>query len=168
VRSPNVGFLVHALTREWRGKSSRTGVAEQMRWRREGDAARDAKNWMAATHAYERHLDLMPNDTAIWVQYGHALKEVGNLPRALAAYEQGMRLSPNDKDLATHLYHLRRRVSDRGGLTAGGSDGQPALPGDAKSGLAYKREVSIRTTRPVVTSPGVADASLVADRLGIG
>ena len=111
MRNADMGLLVQTLTRGWRGKGGRAGIAERLQWRREGDAARDAKNWTAAAHAYERHLNLTPEDHAIWVQYGHALKEAGSFERALAAYEQADLLKPSDRDLTTHLHHLRQQLA---------------------------------------------------------
>ncbi len=164
MRNTDVGLLVQTLTRGWRGKGSRTELAERMRWRREGDAARDAKTWTAATHAYERHLNLVPDDHAIWVQYGHALKEAGNLARALAAYEQANLLKPGDKDLTVHLHHLWQRLG-------GGPARVPQSPTSADPGYftsAITRVLATRAARPMAAAPEVTDVSLVAGRLGTG
>lgn len=162
-----MGSLVQALARGWRGKGGRTGLAERMRWRREGDAARDARNWAAAVHAYEMHLNQAPQDHTIWVQYGHALKEAGSLVRALAAYEQGKLLNPADKDVALHLDHLRRRLGEDAALAPGlqGARGT-ALPGAGRPGTAFRRELGARAARPTTVSLEAADAGLVAARLG--
>lgn len=165
MRNADMGLLVQTLTRGWRGKGGRAGIAERLQWRREGDAARDAKNWTAAAHAYERHLNLTLEDHAIWVQYGHALKEAGSFERALAAYEQADLLKPSDRDLTTHLHHLRQQLG-------GGGPAEvlhlSALANASRLASVAMRVLATRAARPMATAPEVADIGLVASRLEAG
>jgi tetratricopeptide (TPR) repeat protein len=77
--------------------------------RRLGDAHRNAKEWSLAAEAYRRHLQIDPQDAAIWVQLGHVEKEDGNLAAAEAAYREAHRLVPQDPDPLLHLAHLLKR-----------------------------------------------------------
>jgi glycosyltransferase involved in cell wall biosynthesis len=74
-------------------------------WRREGDAARDQKNWAAAARAYGHYLKLVPKDGPIWVQHGHMLKEAGLLGAAAESYDRALALMPADPDL-----HVQRAI----------------------------------------------------------
>lgn len=80
----------------------------RMRDRARGDAARDARDWVAAIEAYEAHLAVEAGDTAIWVQLGHAYKEAGDLEDALQAYLRAEALEPRDPDLLLNLAHLHK------------------------------------------------------------
>lgn len=69
--------------------------------RREGNRARDARDWQGAKANYAEFLSLWPSNAAIWVQYGHAAKEGGDLTEAESAYRRA--LSLNGKKSDTHL-----------------------------------------------------------------
>ncbi len=77
--------------------------------RREGDAARERRDWRGAAIAYRRHLDRHPDAFPIWVQLGHMLKEAGDLDAALASYSRARDLRPDDPDLLLSLGHLHKR-----------------------------------------------------------
>jgi tetratricopeptide (TPR) repeat protein len=115
-----VECLIRSLVLQWLGTGSRREMKERVRWRRKGDASREARNWLEAAHAYERYLNIEPSDDAIWVQYGHALKEAGILRSALIAYERSRELNPNDLDRDIHLFHLEQRISGTDGCDGPG------------------------------------------------
>jgi glycosyltransferase involved in cell wall biosynthesis len=95
------------------------------RWR--GDRARNRKNWAAASGFYERHLQDVADDQAIWVQLGHARKEAGDRMGAVAAYRQALLLDPDDADATRHLEGvIKRKVSFRPVAPALLADGDPA------------------------------------------
>ena len=75
-----------------------------------GDKARDAKDWAAASEAYEKYLRLSPDDAGIWVQYAHTLKEQNLLTEAETAYRRAATLVPTDADARLHLAHLLKRL----------------------------------------------------------
>ena len=108
------GSFVRRLTSPWRSRL-RGQVNQQVYWRRKGDRARDAHDWLKASCAYERYLAIAPSDHAIWAQYGHVLKESGNLPRALVAYERSRQLDPKDHEVDIHLSLLWQRICLLGG-----------------------------------------------------
>jgi tetratricopeptide (TPR) repeat protein len=76
--------------------------------RARGDAARDARDWLGAIQAYEAHLAVETDDTAIWIQLGHAYKEAGSLEDALQAYLRAEALEPYDPDLLLNVGHLHK------------------------------------------------------------
>lgn len=75
---------------------------------REGDRARDAKQWRSAVTYYERVVAAQPALVAIWVQLGHARKECGDLAAAETAYRAALQLEPNSADTALHMGHLHK------------------------------------------------------------
>lgn len=83
-----------------------------MRLLREGDAARDRRDWLAAAAAYESHLENEPDDFDIWVQLGHMRKEAVNFEAANRAYIQASAIAPMDADLLLQIGHLRKLQGD--------------------------------------------------------
>ncbi|CAN5375769.1 hypothetical protein BH10PSE1_BH10PSE1_11120 [soil metagenome] len=79
---------------------------------REGDAARDRRDWFTAGQFYKSCLRRRPDDFAIWVQLGHALAQAGLWPDAEQAYRKAAELRPADADLLLHRGHLARRLGD--------------------------------------------------------
>ena len=81
---------------------------------REGDRARDARNWPVAARHYQQALARQPTLMPIWVQLGHALKERGNYVEAEAAYRRALALDAAAADTHLQLGHLlklqRRRA----------------------------------------------------------
>ncbi len=75
-----------------------------------GDQARDAKDWQAASTAYQQYLEVFPDNAGIWVQYGHALKEQGKLTEAEDSYRRATNIVPTDADSRLHLAHLLKRL----------------------------------------------------------
>jgi glycosyltransferase involved in cell wall biosynthesis len=80
-----------------------------VRFRREGDAGRDNKDWSTAASSYYHYLKLVPDDADIWVQFGHVSKEQGKLQDAEEAYRRAASLNPGDADVRIHLAHLLKR-----------------------------------------------------------
>lgn len=74
-------------------------------WVRQGNAARDRRDWPAARAAYASALDEHPPLATIWVQYGHAAKESGDLAAAEAAYRRALALQPGLADGYLQLGH---------------------------------------------------------------
>jgi tetratricopeptide (TPR) repeat protein len=72
---------------------------------RDGDAARDRKDWCAAIARYEAYLALRPDRWPIRVQLGHAYKETGDFLAAEAAYRSAAEANPDDADI--HLQFAR-------------------------------------------------------------
>jgi tetratricopeptide (TPR) repeat protein len=80
------------------------------KFRNDGDAARDNKDWEGAAQNYRRYLDVSPDDADIWVQLGHVLKEQGELLEAESAYRKAATLAPASADARLHLAHLLKRL----------------------------------------------------------
>ena len=78
------------------------------KWRRDGDLARDRHLWDEAMRQYSKHLELFPEDEAIWVQLGHAEKERGNLEQAIAAYLRALALNWDNADSHLQLGHVHK------------------------------------------------------------
>ena len=85
---------------------------------REGDQARDSRDWLGAVEHYRRHLERNPADAGIMVQLGHALKESGQLIAARTAYHQAVKLTPNDADLHLQIGHLAKIMGDQPAMLA--------------------------------------------------
>jgi glycosyltransferase involved in cell wall biosynthesis len=85
---------------------------EQINPRGIGDTARDEGRWHDAEQAYRQHLDVTPDDAAIWVQYGHALKELGKLEESEQAYREALALEPDNADTFLQLGHILK-IQDR-------------------------------------------------------
>ncbi len=90
------------LARIFNPKKSSTKV----KFRREGDAARDAKRWNEAAANYSAYLTLAPDDNKIFVQCGNCLKEAGKLEQSLAAYDSAIALDDADSDVFLQRGHL--------------------------------------------------------------
>lgn len=104
--------MAKQLSRWLHGPSS---LLSQINQRSIGDAARDEGRWQDAEQAYRRHLDVRPDDAAIWVQYGHALKELGKLEEAERVYREALALEPDNADTFLQLGHVlkvQNRVND--------------------------------------------------------
>ncbi len=78
----------------------------KIKFRREGDAARDARRWNEAAANYSAYLTLAPEDAKIFVQCGNCLKEAGKLEQALAAYNSAIALDDLDSDAFLQRGHL--------------------------------------------------------------
>lgn len=79
---------------------------------REGDAARERRDWIVAAAAYRRVLAVRPERFGIQVQLGHMLKEAGDLSGARAAYAAALALKPDDADLLRWYGILDMRQGD--------------------------------------------------------
>lgn len=84
-----------------------------MSLRREGDLARDRREWPAADRHYSAYLELTPTDAAIWVQLGHALKEQGKLDTAENAYRRATKLAPLGADAHLQLGYVLKQQGKR-------------------------------------------------------
>lgn len=85
------------------------------RLREKGDAARDARDWVAAVNLYGRYLTRVPEDAGIWVQLGHARKESGDVAGAESAYLRALSIEPANPDTHVQLGHaekLQGRLND--------------------------------------------------------
>lgn len=81
--------------------------------RRQGDQARDTRDWLNAIRHYRNHIALKPHDDAIWVQLGHVLKEAGALSDALTAYQHVLARQPRDADLLLSIGHIHKLMDNR-------------------------------------------------------
>ena len=91
-------LLAHLPTR------SPAGIARRLVMR--ADAARDARQWLAAAALYEEALALVPSRHRIHIQCGHVLKEAGAFERAEAHYRAATDAMPDDPDLALQTGHF--------------------------------------------------------------
>jgi glycosyltransferase involved in cell wall biosynthesis len=89
-----------------------SSLLEHINYRSIGDSARDEGRWQAAEQSYRLHLDIAPQDAAIWVQYGHALKALGKLGEAERAYREALMLEPDSADTFLQLGHVLK-IQDR-------------------------------------------------------
>jgi MoaA/NifB/PqqE/SkfB family radical SAM enzyme len=83
------------------------------RFVRQGDKARDGRQWTAAREAYARAVQLDPSMDNIWVQYGHALKETGHLREAESAYRSALVIAPEISDTYLQLGHVLKLLGQR-------------------------------------------------------
>ncbi len=74
--------------------------------RKEGDRARDSRDWDVAAQNYRAYLAIKPNDAPIWIQLGHSLKEQGAHSDAEAAYRKALSITPKDADGYLQLGHV--------------------------------------------------------------
>jgi tetratricopeptide (TPR) repeat protein len=88
-------------------KPARTD-AEQVNHRMIGDNHRDCEKWRDAAEAYTRHLELYPDDDAIWIQCGNCLKEAGDFARSMAAYKKAEQLNVKNFEVHLQLGHLNK------------------------------------------------------------
>lgn len=88
----------------------------------QGDTARDRRSWREALEFYRRHLEIEPDDAAIWVQFGHCNKEIGDRAGAERAYLRALSLEPTNADTCVQLGHVEK------------------LNGDADQALAWYRK----------------------------
>jgi len=85
--------------------------AEQVNHRIIGDNHRDRMQWRDAAEAYARHLELYPDDDAIWIQCGNCLKEAGDFASSMAAYKNAERLNAKNFEVHLQLGHLNKVAS---------------------------------------------------------
>ncbi|WP_156679085.1 rhamnan synthesis F family protein [Sphingomonas profundi] len=131
--------------------------------RKEGNAARDRRDWRGAALAYRRVLALRPEATPIHVQLGHMLKESGDANGAVAAYEAACRLDPADAETLRWLGDLHRREG-RLGQACDAFAASHAIDGNAAaaSDLEATRAL-IPATEAGMAEPALADAASAAE-----
>jgi tetratricopeptide (TPR) repeat protein len=81
---------------------------EQTSHRSVGDSHRDRQEWREAAKAYARHLEIHPEDDAIWIQCGNCFKEAGDFARSLAAYKTAEQLNSANFDVHLQLGHFNK------------------------------------------------------------
>jgi tetratricopeptide (TPR) repeat protein len=84
----------------------------RVKLRRMGDRCRNRRNWHQAKSYYGRYLEIVPEDTGIWVQYGHTCIEIGDLRAAEAAYKKSIEIGPSSDAYLS----LGRLLTSRGEL----------------------------------------------------
>jgi glycosyltransferase involved in cell wall biosynthesis len=77
-----------------------------------GDAARERRDWAAASRFYAQAVELGPTRADIWVQLGHARKESGDFAGAERAYLQALSIAPGVSDTHLNLGHLYKLQGD--------------------------------------------------------
>lgn len=95
----------------------------------QANAARDRKDWRAASDAYRQAVTQDPALAHIWMQLGHALKEAGDLDQAESAYQRALEELPDRGEPLLHLGHLEKLRGQQ-----------------AKAGRYYYRAVEIEPT----------------------
>ncbi|MFQ5625191.1 MAG: sulfotransferase [Methyloligellaceae bacterium] len=63
-------------------------------WSRFGGCLQDMRQYSAAVIAFERVVDLLPDDCGALIQLGTALNADGKVPEALASYEKAIQINP--------------------------------------------------------------------------
>ena len=144
---------------------------------KEGDAARDARNWPEAARHYRQALASQPGLMPIWVQLGHALKEQGDYAEAELAYRRAMALDPSIADTHLQLGHLlklrgRRMQAIDAYATASRLDPQLVSARDALHALvgAWRSETEraiLLTSGWEAAESGLASGGPLADRYGV-
>ncbi len=79
---------------------------------RQGNAARDRREWAEAAKHYRVAVRLDPARADIWVQLGHMLKESGDRGGAGVAYARALELEPANPDTHLQVGHLRKLEGD--------------------------------------------------------
>lgn len=77
--------------------------------RKNGDQARERRQWRVAAAHYANYLKVFSTDFSLWVQLGHMHKEAGNFDLADHAYGRARKLRPDDGDLLLSIGHLRKQ-----------------------------------------------------------
>lgn len=80
---------------------------------RQGNAARDAGQWVEAARLYDAGLEDDPDNFAYLVQAGHMYKEAGVNETALSRYAAAYRLNPGDADLCLQMGHFFKMTGDK-------------------------------------------------------
>lgn len=80
-------------------------VGSAAHWRQVGDDFYDNGNYEEANKAYDRSLELNPNDMHVWNRKGVALSYLNRNDEALYADTKAIELSPNDKILWHNKYN---------------------------------------------------------------
>ena len=75
---------------------------------KQGDAARDRRDWREAARLYELVLQASPKSRAIQIQLGHAYKELSDFNRAALNYDAALKHTPSDDDLHLQIGHLEK------------------------------------------------------------
>src|SRR6516225_1188813 len=75
---------------------------------KQGDAARDRRDWPEAARLYGLVIEASPSSLAIQVQLGHAHKELGDFDRASMNYYAVLEQTPTDDDLHLQIGHVEK------------------------------------------------------------
>jgi len=146
---------------------------------RQGNAARDRKDWAAAADAYRAAVEGDPALWHIWIQLGHMQKEANRPDEAANAYEQALALRSDNPEPLMHIAHLhkthgQRRVAAASfarAIHVGGKDDE-ALKELAellwptwRAEPASLRRAILHNTPPVSSQPDPIAAAAAIDRL---
>jgi glycosyltransferase involved in cell wall biosynthesis len=96
-----------------RGIARRTSIYKSLII--QADAARDARDFLAAAALYGRAVEQDPTDAVIHIQCGHMNKEAGRPALAEKHYFTARDLTPDDADLHLqlgHFFKLRGRIAE--------------------------------------------------------
>jgi GT2 family glycosyltransferase/glycosyltransferase involved in cell wall biosynthesis/Tfp pilus assembly protein PilF len=145
---------------------------------KQGDTARDARNWPATARHYRQALVWQPGLMPIWVQLGHALKERGDHAEAEFAYRRALALDPSLADTHLQLGHLLKlrghRLQAVDAYAAAGRLDPQLLPArDALHALVgswrseTERAILLNSVwEAAAGEPGSPDGGPLADRYG--
>jgi len=79
---------------------------------KEGNAARDSRQWAEAAKYYSQAVAANPRNGPIWVQLGNMRKDAGQFDLAAESYDQAIRRMPFNADPYVQLGHLRKLQGD--------------------------------------------------------
>jgi len=144
---------------------------------KQGDTARDARNWPAAARHYRHALTWQPGLMPIWVQLGHASKEAGDYAEAEFAYRRALALDPSTADTHLQLGHLlklrgRRLQATDAYATAVRMDPQLVPARDALRALTAswrtenERALLLDSAWEAASEAGLPDGAPLANRYG--
>jgi protein O-GlcNAc transferase len=89
-----------------------TSSADQLDWRKLGNAALDAGNLNEAARCYQQGLDLAPDDPDAWVNLGFVKFEQGSYTQAKPLIEQALALDAKNADAWYILGGIHGRMQD--------------------------------------------------------
>ena len=125
---------------------------------RQGDEARDRRDWGTAARRYQGALAADPDRAGIWVQFGHALKESGALWRAEEAYRRAIVLEDDHADNFLQLGHVLKLRGDAPGALKAYLEAEridPTTPDIGREINAMRRFVAERTSSILDWRPGL-------------
>ena len=154
-------FAFLSRVRAGRAAGQRRMVARAAR--EAGDAARDRRDWAAATTQYQLYLAHHDEDAPLWVQLGHARKEAGDLPAAEQAYRRAQDIAPRDHDIALQLGHALKLQGRLGEATAAYALSDQLAPvNHAAEELAALTGTEIRPRTPGVSPRQMSERERLA------
>ena len=123
---------------------------------KQGDAARDRRDWPEAARLYGLVIEASPSSLAIQVQLGHAHKELGDFDRASMNYYAVLEQTPTDDDLHLQIGHVEKLKGNLQEAAAYYRKSAALNPRNINAVVEY-HALAAKLHLPALPSPSVAD-----------